>query len=215
MLISPTALPARQPMMDPAAPGFDRSRRWTMDDSRPDVTRILQDSEEPSEELYPLVYEELRIIAQNRMRAERSGHTLQATALVHEAYMRLVRDDEISWRSRRHFYGAAAEAMRRILVDHARKANSEKRGGSAKRVTLGTPESPMAMEPDQVLALDEALDKLEAEDPRAAAVTRLRFLSGLSVEETARTLEVSERSVFREWTYARARLFDLLSEADS
>ena len=178
-----------------------------------EVTRILHAGGAQNEALLPLVYGELRAIAEKRMASERAGHTLQATALVHEAYLRLVGDDEMSWRDRGHFYSAAAEAMRRVLIDHARKVASLKRGGDKQRVTLGAPEISAELSQAQVLALADALETLEADDPRAAAVARLRFLSGLSVEETAAALGISERSVHREWTYARARLFDLLGDA--
>ena len=189
-----------------------RFARERMDRRRDEVTRILREGKGSGEELLPLIYDELRSIAQGRMAGERSGHTLQATALVHEAYLRLVGDQRMDWRDRKHFYGAAAEAMRRVLVDHARRAKSLKRGGDRERVTLGAAEEAAVLSPDEVLLLDDALGRLEAEDPRAAAVARLRFLSGLSVEETAAALEISERSVHREWTYARARLFELFGE---
>ena len=183
-----------------------------MRDRQLEVTQLLRDGDDRREELLPLVYDELQVIARHRMARERANHTLQATVLVHEAYMKLVGQEQMDWRSRKHFYGAAAEAMRRILIDHARKVKSLKRGGDRQRVTLGAPEAPVDLEPDQLLALDESLNRLEAEDAQAAAVTRLRFFSGLSVEETAKALEISERSVHRKWTYARARLFELLDE---
>lgn len=179
------------------------------------LTRMLQagvDGPETSQELLALVYSELRKIAQSRMASERAGHTLQATALVHEAYMKLVGAEEISWEGRRHFYGAAAEAMRRVLIDHARRVKSEKRGGGAMRVTLGGVDAESEYDPDQFLALADAMERLEREDERSATVVRLRFFSGLSVEEIAKTLDVSERTVHREWTFARARLFELLEE---
>lgn len=179
-----------------------------MSQRREEVTRLL--AEEDSEKLLPLVYDELKEIASKRMGGERSGHTLQATALVHEAWMRLSGDDDMEWRSRGHFYAAAAEAMRRVLVDHARRAKSLKRGGDRHRVTLGAAEGAVEIDADRLIALDEALDRLAAEDERASAVARLRFLSGLSVEETAQALDISVRSVHREWTYARARLLELL-----
>lgn len=160
--------------------------------------------------LLPLVYDELRGLARARMARERDDHTLQATALVHEAWERLARDTRMDWQGRRHFFGAAAEAMRRILVDHARRSGAAKRGGDLERVTLGGVDAPHDFANEQLLALTEALDQLETEDPRAAEVTRLRFLAGLSVEETAATLEISERTVAREWAFARARLFELL-----
>jgi RNA polymerase sigma factor (TIGR02999 family) len=184
-----------------------------MEERREQVTRLLRDgvgSPEDGERLMQLVYEELRAIAERRMAAERGHHTLQATALVHEAYLRLARDDRMEWTSRGHFFGAAAEAMRRVLVDHARKVKADKRGGGAAHVTLGAVDVAADLDADQVLALSDALDTLAREDERAAAVTRLRFLSGLSVDETAKALGISERSVQREWTWARARLVELL-----
>lgn len=183
-----------------------------MEDRKEDVTRILRDEHHRKEELYPILYDELKGIAQRRMSAERPEHTLQATALVHEAYMRLVGDEEIEWRGRGHFYAAATEAMRRILIDHARRIRSQKRGGDQQRVTLGAADSPMEVAAEELFALEEALQALETEDPRAAEVSRLRFLSGLTVEETAAALGISERSVHREWTFARARLYQLLGD---
>lgn len=182
-------------------------------DRHEEVTRILKaglGDRERQAELLPLVYDELRHLAGRRMSDERAGHTLQATALVHEAYMRLVHDEGMEWQSRRHFYGAAGEAMRRVLIDHARRVKSLKRGGDRARVTLGAEDLACELDADELLSLDDALTQLEEEDPRAAAVTRLRYFSGLNVEETAKVLEVSERTVHREWTYARARLSELL-----
>lgn len=183
--------------------------------ARERVTRLLRDCGEDREawaELLPIVYDELRQIARRRMDAERAQHTLEATALVHEAWMRLVGDRGMDWKSRRHFFGAAAEAMRRVLVDHARKVKSEKRGGNRERVPITVCELGVEDDPDRLLALDEALGLLEAEDARAAEVARLRFFAGLDVEETAHALEVSERTVMREWAYARARLAQLLGQ---
>jgi RNA polymerase sigma factor (TIGR02999 family) len=179
-----------------------------MQDPRGEVTRLLQSGDRGG--LFDLVYDELRVIASRRMARERTGHTLQATALIHETYIRLVADDEASWEERRHFYATASEAMRRILIEHARKVGAEKRGGAAQRVTFGGVDTPIELDLEQVGALHEALDRLEQEDERAASVTRLRFLAGLSVEETAKALSISIRSVRREWTFARARLFELL-----
>ena len=188
-------------------------RIGSMEDRQGEVTRILRTGAGGLDaELLPLVYEELRTIARQRMNRERDNHTLQATALVHEAYARLLGDQEMDWNDRGHFYGAAAEAMRRVLIDHARRVGSQKRGGDRHRVTLGAPEAPVELDVEQVVALDDALDKLAKEDPRAAEVTRLRFLAGLSVEETAQALGISERSVAREWAFARARLTELLSD---
>lgn len=178
-----------------------------------EVTRILKETPEGAEEkILPLVYDELRSIARSRMAAERAGHTLQATALVHEAYGRLMGDAEPNWDDRRQFYAAAAQAMQRVLIDHARRVRSQKRGGDFQRVTLGSPEAPVEMESDKMIALDGALQRLEEEDPRAAEVTRFRFIVGLSVEETAHAMEISERSVAREWSFARARLMSLIAE---
>jgi len=188
------------------------SRADRMDERRREVTRILRAGEVEHGELLPLVYDELQDIAKQRMRKERVGHTLQATALVHEAYMKLVGDQKLAWDGRRQFYAAASEAMRRILIDHARRAKSQKRGGDQERVTLGAREARVDLAAEEAVLLHDALDKLEQEDERAAAVTRLRFLSGLSVEETALALDLSVRTVAREWTYARARLFELLGE---
>jgi RNA polymerase sigma factor (TIGR02999 family) len=180
-----------------------------MGERKDEVTRILGDGDADEEKLLPLVYDELHQIAEQRMWGERQSHTLQATALVNEAWMRLG-DEKVGWRSRGHFYAAASEAMRRILVDHARRVKSQKRGGDRHRVTLGAHEASVELTIGQLTALGDALDELGREDERAAAVARLRFLSGLSVEETAAALEISERTVHREWTYARARLFDML-----
>ncbi|MFT7669659.1 MAG: RNA polymerase sigma-70 factor (ECF subfamily) [Planctomycetota bacterium] len=161
-------------------------------------------------ELNSLLYDELRSIADRRMAHERKGHTLQPTALMNEAYLRMLQEKGVSWENRKHFYAATATAMARILIEHARRVNSEKRGGGARRVTLGIADAAVELDCEQAAALHEALEKLEVDDERAAAVTRLRFLVGLSVEETAEALDISVRSVQREWTYARARLFALL-----
>lgn len=185
-------------------------------ETRAEVTRLLQEAgarEEAWSELLPLVYDELRGIAGRRMGGERAEHTLQATALVHEAWMRLVGDKDLDWRGRRHFFGAAAEAMRRVLVDHARRAKSEKRGGDRERLSITVADIVTDQEPERLLMLDDALDRLAREDPRAAEVARLRLFAGLPVEETAKALEVSERTVMREWAYARARLAELAGDA--
>lgn len=177
------------------------------------VTRLLAEvggRPEAWSDLLGLVYDELRALAARRMASERAGHTLSATALVHEAFLRLVGDRQMDWHGRRHFFGAAAEAMRRVLVDHARKVRAARRGGEAVRVSLTLLDLPQDGDPDLVLALDDALGVLQDEDPRAAEVARLRWFAGLSVAETALALEVSERTVMREWTFARARLSELL-----
>ncbi len=187
------------------------SRTTGMTEKRQDLTQMLRSGANETD-LLSAVYDELKVLAKSRMSRERSDHTLQATALVHEAYMKLARDQEVEWRERGHFFGAAAEAMRRILIDHARRAKSEKRGSGVPCVTLGAAEALVQLGPEQALAIDDALTTLEAEDPQAAEITRLRFFAGLTMEETAQALGVSERSVYREWSYARARLFELLGD---
>jgi len=158
-------------------------------------------------ELLPLVYDRLRAIARERMRQENVGHTLQATALVHEAYLRLVGDEAMSWSSRAGFYCAAAQAMRRILIDHARRRGRVKRGGGLNRQPLDAIDLAITDDADDVLALDAALNRLAERDARAAKIVELRFYAGLSVEETAAALELSDRTVKREWSFARAWLF--------
>ena len=170
-----------------------------------------------SEKLLPLVYEQLRSLARQRMAQERADHTLQATALVHEAYLRLVGPAPgalAPWSGRGHFYKAAAEAMRRILIEHARARGRVKRGGGQGRVSLqalASVESAAGCDAEDLLALDHAFEELERQNPDAAAVVRLRFYAGLSVDETAAALNVSDRTVNREWNYARAWLFRALN----
>ena len=160
-------------------------------------------------ELLPLVYEELRRLARHRMAAENAGHTLQATALVHEAYLRLGGADA-KFASRAHFFHLAAAAMQRILIEHARSRGRIKRGGEMRRLPGNVLDLAAAPDSEEILALDDALRRLEQESPQSAAVVRLRFFAGLSVEETAESLEISPRSVNREWTFARAWLFRCL-----
>ena len=158
-------------------------------------------------QLFPLVYAELRNLARQRMADERAGHTLQATALVHEVYLKLLSGESAPWASRKQFFFAAAEAMRQILIDHARARAGLKRGGGRKRVPLSVLDLATDEQPPQILALDEAVSRLEKVSPDVAAVVRLRFYAGLTVEETAEALGISPRTLKREWTYARARLF--------
>lgn len=158
-------------------------------------------------DLLPLVYDQLRALAQQRMMQERPGHTLQATALVHEAFLKLVGPREIPWAGQAHFYAAAAEAMRRILVDHARTQQREKRGGKGTRVLLNVLDLAVAENSEEILALDEALCRLEQQEPAVVEVVRLRFFAGLSVDQTAESLGVSPRSVDRRWKFARVWLF--------
>ncbi len=156
--------------------------------------------------LTPLVYEELRHQAARYLRRERRSHTLQTTALIHEAYLRLIDAKDVHWQSRAHFFAIAANLMRRILVDHARRRDADKRGGSRVRVQLDEALA-VADEADvDLLAIDEALDRLAVIDPQQARVVELRFFSGLSVEETAAALGVSPKTVKRDWSVARAWL---------
>ena len=179
-----------------------------------EVTRLLVDAEhgkpDAAEALLPLVYSELRKLAASRMKAERTDHTLQATALVHEAYMRLVGDPDLQWANRAHFFSAAAEAMRRILIDHARANLGPRRGGERTKAPLDVVDLAAEGDPEQILALDEAISRLEQQDASAAQVLRLRFYAGLSVQETADALNISPRSVKREWAFARAFLYRVL-----
>ncbi|MHC4992523.1 MAG: sigma-70 family RNA polymerase sigma factor [Planctomycetota bacterium] len=155
------------------------------------------------DELLPVVYEELRTLARSRMAEEAPGHTLQATALVHEAYLRLLGEGEANWENRRHFYGAASEAMRRILVEHARRRQTRKRGGDRRRVDLELIGGAFDEEPADTLSLDRSLDALRQRDERMYDIAMLRHFCGLTNEETARSLEISPRTVRREWGYAR------------
>lgn len=176
------------------------------------VTRLLNEvadgKSEAREELLVLVYGALRKIAQSRMSNERDGHTLQATELVHEAYIKMAGEiGEHSWRSRGHFYGAAADAMRRILIDHARKKGRVKRGSGSVRIGLNVLELAEAEDnAESILALEECFRRLEERDPDLAEVVRLRFFAGLSVDDTALALDVSNRTVIRNWVFARAWL---------
>ena len=182
-----------------------------------DVTRILN-AVQPGDEiatrkLLPLVYEELRRLAAFKMANEASGHTLQPTALVHEAWLRLAGANESSWKNRAHFFAAAAEAMRRILVEHARRKQSLKRGGGAEREELHDSILILAAPPDELLAVNDALDKLAAEDPTAAELVKLRYFVGMNMTEAASTLGLAPRSAERIWTYARVWLRHAIRES--
>jgi RNA polymerase sigma factor (TIGR02999 family) len=185
----------------------------TMSSPKPapgEVTRLLaslkQGDQDAANRLLPLVYDELRQLAASYMRRERPDHTLQATALVNEAFVRMVGKDATAFDSRSHFFGVAAGVMRHILVDHARSRAANKRGGSAKRLPLDEALVFSDQESDQLLALDEALDKLAKLSPRQAKIIELRFFTGLSIPETASILGVARRTVVREWTVAQAWL---------
>lgn len=159
--------------------------------------------------LVDLVYQELHVLAQRLMRGEQTGHTLQPTALVNEAYMRLL-DGKSEWENRRHFFGAAARAMRRVLVDHARKRNAAKRGGGVDKITLDGLEIAAPESAVDLLALNEALEELALAGPRLGRIVELRYFGGLSIEETAAVMEVSAATVKRDWQFARAWLQERL-----
>ena len=181
-----------------------------------DVTRILDRVERGDEmaagELLPLVYEELRKLAADKLTREKPGHTLQGTALVHEAYLRLV--DQTSapeWNGRWHFFAAAAEAMRRILVDRARSRGRLKRGGGRQRVSFEEMELTVDDPPDDLLALDEALDELARMHPEKAQLVKLRYFGGLTMDQAAEALGISPRTAGRDWAYARAWLYERIT----
>ena len=184
-----------------------------------EVTRVLSTIEagdpQAAEQLLPLVYDELRRLAARRLAGEGPGHILQPTALVHEAYLKLVgADPQQPWNGRIHFFAAAAEAMRRILIDHARRKHRARRGGGRKRVDLqdidlATPEGA-----DDLLALDEALNRLAAAAPRRAELVRLRYFAGLTLEQAAELLGISRATADRHWAFARAWLYDAMTGGD-
>jgi RNA polymerase sigma factor (TIGR02999 family) len=188
-----------------------------------EVTRILSAVEQgdphAAEQLLPLVYKELRRLAAEKMAQEKPGQTLQATALVHEAYLRLVDVDKAQhWDSRGHFFAAAAEAMRRILIENARRKRSTKHGGDLRRVDLDGRDSLAAARPEDVLALDDALDRLARYDPNAAKLVELHCFAGLTVAQAAEALELSRSNGYRLWTFARAWLYSRFAgggQADS
>ncbi len=162
--------------------------------------------------LIPVVYDELRRLAGSYMRRERVDHTLQATALVHEAYLRLVEQRSVDWQSRAHFFGVAAQLMRRILIDHARGHTRQKRGGEQRKVSLDEAFVFSERQADELLAVDDSLNRLAEIDPRQARVVELRFFGGLSVEEAAEVLGVSPKTVKRDWSVAKAWLYADLKE---
>ncbi len=175
-----------------------------------DVTQILQAIEQgdarAADELLPLVYEELRKLAASKMAHESPGQTLQPTALVHEAWLRVAKNPCQQWDSRAHFFGAAAEAMRRILIEHARRKQARRHGAGQPRLDVQELEIAAPASDDQLLAIDEALSQFAAEYPEKAQLVKLRFFVGLSVEEAAQVLKISEATAKRWWAYARAWL---------
>ena len=188
-----------------------------MPEERASATRALEahagGDPKAVSELLPLVYEKLRALAAAYMRAERRDHSLQPTALVHEAYLRLIDGERVSWQGRAHFFAVAATQMRRILAEHARARKAGKRGGNARKVTLDDTMAVTTAGVVDMLALDEALDRLARESPRQVRVVELRFFGGLSVEETAQLLEISMSTVKGDWRVARAWLARELSSS--
>ena len=181
-----------------------------------EVTRILHDwsggDREAPERLMPFVYDELRRLARVFLSKERGGHTLQPTALVHEAYLRLVDQTRVNWQNRAHFYGIAASMMRRVLIDHARAHSAEKRGGAAVRLSIDDVQLPIEQRAAGLVALDEALERLAAFDERKCKVVEMRFFGGMSDKEIAEVLGVTTRTVLRDWKTARLLLYRELSQ---
>jgi RNA polymerase sigma factor (TIGR02999 family) len=175
-----------------------------------EITQLLKDwgdgDQSARDQLVPLVYDELRRMAHRHMRKERPGHTLQTSALVNEAFVKLVNQKEVRWQNRAHFFGLAAQMMRRILVDHARSRHYAKRGGSAQQVSFDDALIVSQERADEVVALDDALQELAQLDQRKSKIVELRFFGGLSIEETAELLDVSPGTVMRDWTLAKAWL---------
>jgi len=185
----------------------------------PDITGLIERAgagdRQAARELLPLVYDQLRALARRKMAAEKPGHTLQPTALVHEAYVRLVGDNRREWDGRAHFYVAAAEAMRRILVESARRKGRHKHGGDWRQVTLDSMDLAAPKLPiEEILSVDEAICRLEKRDERMAEIVRLRFFAGLGTAEIAALLGVTGRTVRRDWAVARAWLYRDLASSD-
>jgi RNA polymerase sigma factor (TIGR02999 family) len=180
------------------------------DPTKADVTRLLvlwtDGNQQAMEQLLPVVYDELRKLARRYLKRERPGHTLQSTALVHEAYLRMVDQRDISWQGRAHFFGIAAQMMRRILVDHARSRDAAKRGAGACKLTLDEGLLAPAERDINLVALDEALETLAKLDPQQGRIVELRFFAGLSIEDTAEVLKISPATVKRDWAMAKAFL---------
>ncbi len=184
--------------------------------STQEVTQLLADwgrgDKSAFDKLFPLVHEELRRIAQRQMSHERPGHTLQATALVNEAYLKLAGNEGFEWRDRAHFYAVCAQVMRHVLIDHARAHARDKRGGGAVQVSLNDAIALSEQRAEELVALDEALRSLEHLDPQKGRIVEMRYFGGLSIEETAEVLDISPRTVRREWRRAKAWLYRMISE---
>ncbi len=189
-----------------------------MDAPQGEITELLSKmtagDQDAESRLIPLVYAELRRLAAAYMRSERTDHTLQATALVHEAFMRLKGQQEISWQSRAHFFAVCAQLMRRILVDHARGVRAQKRAGDRRKISLDSALNYAEEQSHELLALDQALDRLASWDPRQCRVVELRFFGGLSMEEIGEVLGISTRTAKRDFSMARAWLYGALTEAE-
>lgn len=181
-----------------------------------EVTQLLADwgrgDKSAFDKLFPLVHEELRRIAQRQMSHERPGHTLQATALVNEAYLKLAGNEGFEWRDRAHFYAVCAQVMRHVLIDHARAHARDKRGGGALQVSLNDAIALGEQRAEELVALDEALRSLEHLDPQKGRIVEMRYFGGLSIEETAEVLDISPRTVRREWRRSKAWLYRMISE---
>jgi RNA polymerase sigma factor (TIGR02999 family) len=201
-LLRATALESRS-----GTPPGRPSEAVSMNDVTHIFSAIEQGDPKAAEQLLPLVYDELRKLAAHRLAQERPGQTLQATALVHEVYLRLVDTEKVRrWESRGHFFAAAAEAMRRILVENARRKGRLKRGGGQKRIELDDPRLEYNEPVDELLAIDEALEQLASEDPQAAQLVKLRYFGGLSIEDAAEMVGISRSTAYEHWAYARAWL---------
>jgi RNA polymerase sigma factor (TIGR02999 family) len=185
---------------------------YVFGDTMSDITLMLEaisaGDSHASEQLLPVVYDELRRLAGARMAQEAAGHTLQPTALVHEAWLRLAGGQKQSWENRAHFFGAAAEAMRRILIERARRKSRLKRGSGQALLDIADLDVSAAMPDEKILLVDEALEQLKQEDPEIAKIVMLKFFAGLTNEQTAEILNVNERTVRRQWEFAKAWLFD-------
>jgi RNA polymerase sigma-70 factor, ECF subfamily len=176
------------------------------------LSALTRGEDSAASKLIPLVYDELRRLASSYMRRERVDHTLQSTALVHEAYLKLVEQRSVNWQSRAHFFGVAAQLMRRILIDHARGHSRQKRGGEQHKVSLDEVFVFSEQQADELLAVDDCLNRLAKIDPRQARIVEMRFFGGLSVDESAEALGISPKTVKRDWSVAKAWLYADLKE---
>ncbi len=216
MLNAPRFFPACALFFRKGHPSTDHPEAVMLDQEQ--VTQLLHELSdghaEAIERLIPLIYDALRGIAHNHLQRERPGHTLGTTALVHEAYLKLVGQTRVAWKGRAHFFAVASQAMRRILVDYARRRQAEKRGAGAAKVPFEDAVVMADTRADDLVALDAALETLETIDPRQARVVEYRFFGGLTIEETAAVLDVSPATVKREWTMAKAWLHATMSQSD-